>query len=93
MPGVGPFHHPAFRQWRKARAAFWTFLHFDPPARAMLFEPRLQVMVVILAIAKDDREPREIFYTDLGEEFDRGSPLIQGSTRDQNDEEQANRVD
>ena len=93
MPGVGPFHYPAFRERRKASAAFWTFLHFDPPPRPMLCEPRLQVMIVILAIAKDDREPREILGTDLGEEFDRGGPIIQRGARDQDDEEQPNRVD
>ena len=69
MPGVGPFHHPALRERDKAGAPHRPFLHFDPPPGPMLFEPRLQVMIVILAIAKDDGEPREIVRADLGEEL------------------------
>ena len=76
MPGVGPFHNPTFRQWRKARAAFWTFLHFDPPPRPMRCEPRFQGMMVRLASAKDDRAPWEILCPDLGQEFDRGGSII-----------------
>ena len=86
MPGVGPFHYPSRGKRGKTGSAFRALLHFDPPAGPMRFEPRLQVMIVILAIAKDDREPREIFHTDLGEEFDRGGPIIQCGARDQNDE-------
>ncbi len=60
MEAIGPFHHPALGKRNKARAPHWPFLHFDPPSGPMLFEPRGQVMIVILAIAKNDREPREI---------------------------------
>ena len=58
----------------------------------MFFEPRLQVMIVILAITKDDDESREIFGADLGEEFDGGGPIIQRCTRDQDHEQQPNGI-
>jgi hypothetical protein len=93
IPRVSAFHYPAFRQWSKARAAFRAFLHFDPPAGAMLGEPRGQVMIVILAIAKDDRQPWELLRTDLGQEFDGRRPIIEPCTGDQDDEQQPNRID
>jgi len=87
MPSIGPFYHPAFRKWDKASAPHRPFLHFDPPPGPMLLEPRGQVMIVILAITKDDGESREIFGADLSEEFDGGGPIIQRCTRDQDDEQ------
>ena len=87
MPGVGPFHHPALGERNKASAPHRSLLHFDPPPGPMFFEPRLQVMIVILAITKDDDESREIFGADLGEEFDGGGPIIERGTRDQDDEQ------
>jgi hypothetical protein len=50
-------------------------------------------MIVIFAIAKDDREPWEILCPDLGQEFDRGGSILEGGARDQDDEEQSHRVD
>jgi hypothetical protein len=67
IPSVGAFHHPALGERDKASGTFWAFLHFDPPAGPRLCEPRVQVMMVLRAIAKDDGEPREIFSADWGE--------------------------
>jgi hypothetical protein len=93
MPSVGAFHHPSLREGDKAKGPFWAFLHFDSPPGTMLLEPRGQVMIVILAIAKDDGESRKIFCADLGEPFDGSSPILQRSTCDQDDEQQPNRID
>jgi len=93
MPGVGAFHHPAFRKRSKAGAPHRTCLHFDPPPRTLLFEPGVQCMIMIFAIAKDDGEPRELVRADLGEQFDGGDPVIERRARDQDDEQQPNRVD
>lgn len=87
MPGVGAFHHPALRHWDKAGAPHRPLLHFDPPPGTILFEPRLQVMIVILAIAKDDGEPREICGVELGKELDGGGPILERGARDQDDEQ------
>ena len=92
MPGVGAFHHPALGERDKASGTFRAFLHFDPPPGPLLLEPGLQVMSVILAIAKDDGEPREIVHADLGEELYGGGPLIERGARAQDDEQQPNRV-
>jgi len=92
MPSIGPFHHPALGERDKASGAFWAFLHFNPPSGPMLFEPRLQVMIVILAIAKDDGEAREIVRTDLGEQLDGGGPIIERGTCDQDHKQQPDRV-
>ena len=54
VPRVGAFHHPALWERGKAAGAFRAVFHFDPPPGMMLFEPRFQVMVVILAIAKGE---------------------------------------
>jgi hypothetical protein len=67
MPGVGAFHHPALGERDKASGTFWAFLHFDPPSGPMLCEPRVQVLIVLRAIAKDDGEPRELVRADVGE--------------------------
>ena len=87
IPSIGPFHHPALWEWNKARAPHRPFLHFDPPPGSMLFEPRVQVMIVLLTIAKDNGEPRKIFGADLGEEFDSGGPIIKCGAGDQDDEQ------
>ena len=92
MPGIGAFHHPALWERDKASSTSWAFLHFDPPSGPMLCEPRVQGMIVILAIAKDDGEPRELVGADLGEEFDGGGPIIERGARDQDDEQQPDRV-
>src|SRR6266850_562930 len=92
MPSISTFHHPTLGERNKAGASHRSCLHFDPPPGPLLLEPRLQVMIVILAIAKNDGEPREIFGADLGEEFDGGGPIIQRRTRDQDDEQQSDRV-
>ena len=93
IPRVSAFHSPAFRPWSKARAAFRAFLPCDPPAGALRGEPRGQVMSVILASAKDDRQPWELLRTDLGQEFDGRRPIIEPCTGDQDDEQQPNRID
>lgn len=67
MPRIGRFHPPALGERDKARGTFRAFLHFDSPPGPMLLEPGLQVMIVILAIAKDDGESREIVRADVGE--------------------------
>jgi len=92
LPSLGPFHHPAFRQRDQARAPHRPLLPFAPPSGPMLLEPRVQLMIVILAIAKDDSESREIVRTDLGEQFYGGGPILQPCTRDQDDEQQPDRV-
>src|SRR4030081_329109 len=87
MPSICPFPPPPVWKRNKAGAPSRPFLHFDPPPRPMLYEPRGQVMIVILAIAKDDGEPREIVRADLGEQFDSSGPIIQRGARDQDDKQ------
>jgi hypothetical protein len=92
MPSIGAFHHPAFRKRDKAGASHRSLLHFDSPPGPMFFEPRLQVMMVIFAITKDDKESREIVRADLGEEFDSGGSIIERGAGDQDHEQQPNRI-
>jgi len=92
MPGVGPFHHPALGERDKAKGTFRSLLHCDSPPGPMFFEPCVQVMIVILAIAKDNGESREIFGAEVGEEFDGGGPLIKRGARNQDHEQQPDRV-
>jgi hypothetical protein len=77
MPGVGAFHHPALGERNKAGAPYRPFLHCDPPPGPLLFEPRVQVMIVILAITKDNGEPRKLVRADLGKQFDGSGPIIE----------------
>jgi hypothetical protein len=93
IPRVGAFYHPPRGKRRKAPAALRAFFHRDPPAGAMLGEPGLPVVIVILAIPKDDREPRKVLSTDQREEVARGGALIQRGARNPNDEQQANSID
>src|SRR5713101_392483 len=85
VPRVGAFHHPSLRERGKAGGAFRSFLHFDPPPWPMLLQPGLQLMIVILAIAKDDSKPRKLFRTDLGEQLHCGDTIIHCGARDQYD--------
>jgi hypothetical protein len=67
VPRVGAVHHPAFRQWDKAGDPHRPLLHCDPPPGPRFCEPSLQGMLVLLALATDDGEPREICGADVGE--------------------------
>ena len=93
MPGVGAFHHPALGERDKANGTFRSLLHFDSPPGPRFFEPCVQVMIVILAIAKDNGESRELVGAELGAEFDGGGPIIKRGARNQDHEQQPDRVD
>jgi len=93
IPGVGAYHYPALGERKKASGAFGAFLHFNPPPGTRGCEPRVQVMIVRLAIATDDGESRELVRADLGKEVDGSDSILQRRARDQHDEQQANGVE
>src|SRR4030095_8565040 len=92
IPGISPFHYPPLGQWPKARAPFRPVLHFDPPSRPMFREPGVQLMVAILAIAKDYAQARKLVHPDLREQLDGCYPIIECGARNQHDEDQPDRI-
>ena len=93
MPSVRAFYPPSLGKGSKAACPLRAFLHCEPPPGAVLVQPSLQVMVVILAIAKDHAQPRNLFRTNLSEQGEGRRAISQGRTRAQHNEHQPDRID
>ena len=93
VPGVRPFHHPAFLDRRESTSALRTFLHLDPPLGTMLVPPSLQAVVVVLVVTENHFQPGEILGCDLAQDLGRRSTIVRSGRCDQYRYEQAEGID
>ena len=93
VPRVRSFHDPAFFQGGEPARALGTLLDLDVPLGTICFQPSLQGMVVILVVAEDDAQPREVLRRDLAQQSRCGNAIVQRSGSDQHGHQQPQRID
>src|SRR5262245_66459017 len=82
VPGVGPFHHPALLEGGKAFGPFRTRLHFDAPVRSIDRHPGVKGRMMILAIANDAHQARQVVWRAFCEPQGGGTAVVDACPRD-----------
>ncbi len=67
---------------------FGPGFYLDAPVWAILFQPSLQRMVVILVVTEDYRQSREVVRRNLAQEFRRGDTVVNRCASDQHRHQQ-----
>ena len=93
MPGVRSLNHPAFLQRREAFRACRTHLDFDAPPRTMLGHPRVEVVIMILQVGKNDLKARKIVRGDVAEQWRGRHAIIESCTGNEDGNQQPQRID
>jgi group II intron reverse transcriptase/maturase len=93
MPGVRPFHHPTFGEGSKACGTLRTRLDLEVPRWAMIGQPRVEGVIMILLIRKDRDQTRKIGGQHVPEPRRGDHPIIQRGAGHHHCQQQAEGVD
>jgi len=93
VPGVGPLDDPPFVEWRKTFRAFRPRFDFDVPRGSVLFQPGVQGMIVILVVAEDGLQSRDVLRIDLSQQLRSRRSVVGSRAGDDHRDQQAERID